>query len=426
MSLRSHYDDIAQCNKCGFCQAACPIFRATGHESGVARGRLALLRALIEGRLDWTRELEEPLFNCLRCGACTANCFPKVPTADLLAEARGEYFERVGRSPVHRLLFDELLPHLGRLRLAAKAAAGGKNTGLFKAARALGMLRGFGSFVHELPRAEDLVERLPRFSFRERVKPDTYEGAGDLRLAYFVGCGMDLLCPDAAEATFAVLRQLGKTVTVLSNRCCGVPAYTYGDPAATRRLVRLNLELIDPEAFDAVATDCASCAAFLKKYPELPDLPDASRTRAGALAARTRDAVEILGDTLPPPTKPTPLLGAEGKPLVATYHDPCHAVRGQGLVKEPRALLKSLPGVEYRELPEADWCCGGAGSYALGHYDLSMQVLERKMDNVAKTGANLLVTACPACLVQLRHGVRRRGLDVRVCHLSELVLAQRS
>ncbi|NCO96054.1 MAG: (Fe-S)-binding protein, partial [Armatimonadetes bacterium] len=122
MSLRSHYDDIAQCNKCGFCQAACPIFRATGHESGVARGRLALLRALIEGRLDWTRELEEPLFNCLRCGACTANCFPKVPTADLLAEARGEYFERVGRSPVHRLLFDELLPHLGRLRLAAKAA----------------------------------------------------------------------------------------------------------------------------------------------------------------------------------------------------------------------------------------------------------------------------------------------------------------
>ena len=112
---------------------------------------------------------------------------------------------------------------------------------------------------------------------------------------------------------------------------------------------------------------------------------------------------------------------AAAEPVIATWHDPCHASRGQGLVREPRDVLRALPGVEFRELPEADWCCGGAGSYALSHYDMSQQIGNRKMDNVEKTGAGLLVTSCPACIIQLTYCVRKRGLPVRVCHLSELV-----
>ena len=96
MAVEEHYDEIARCNRCGFCQVACPIFRSTGHESGVARGRIALLRALIEGRMEWDRQLEEPLFACLLCGACTSNCFPAVPTADLILDARSQYLDRVG------------------------------------------------------------------------------------------------------------------------------------------------------------------------------------------------------------------------------------------------------------------------------------------------------------------------------------------
>jgi glycolate oxidase iron-sulfur subunit len=107
--------------------------------------------------------------------------------------------------------------------------------------------------------------------------------------------------------------------------------------------------------------------------------------------------------------------------VVVTYHDPCHASRGQKLVAEPRKLLRSLPGIEYRELPEADWCCGGAGSYALSHYDLSRKVLDRKIDNVEKTGAALLLTSCPACIIHLAYGIRLRGLPIRVCHISELL-----
>ena len=130
MDIKDHYDAIARCNRCGFCQVDCPIFRATGHEAGVARGRIALLRAVIEGRVEWSKALEDPLFACLGCGACTTNCFPGIATADLMKAARSQYLDEVGRSQLHRILFKHLLPYPNRLRLAARAAALGKKTRL--------------------------------------------------------------------------------------------------------------------------------------------------------------------------------------------------------------------------------------------------------------------------------------------------------
>ena len=165
MTIADYYDEIAHCNKCGFCQVACPIFRATGHESGVARGRLALLRAIIEGRLDWSDDIEAPLFDCLLCGACTSNCFPAIPTSDLVIRARTEYLARVGRKPVHRLLFDQLLPYPNRLHMAAKAVALGKKTGLANMAHALGLLRIFG---RDFASAEEIVENMPVKALRDR------------------------------------------------------------------------------------------------------------------------------------------------------------------------------------------------------------------------------------------------------------------
>jgi glycolate oxidase iron-sulfur subunit len=132
MTVSANYDAIAQCNKCGFCHVACPIFRATGHENGVARGRLALLRGIIEKRVEWNEELEDPLFTCLGCGACTTNCFGHVPTADLVLNARAEYLDKVGKKPAHRLLFEHLLPYPKRLHVAARAVALGKNSGASK------------------------------------------------------------------------------------------------------------------------------------------------------------------------------------------------------------------------------------------------------------------------------------------------------
>jgi len=134
---------------------------------------------------------------------------------------------------------------------------------------------------------------------------------------------------------------------------------------------------------------------------------------AQAAAAKARDVSEWLTSEVVPFSQ-----RLEGKRV--TFHDPCHASRGQGLVKQPRELLRRMPGAEFVELPEADWCCGGAGSYALSHYDLAMQVLDRKMENLKKTAADVLVTTCPACIIQLSHGVRRHGLKVEVKHLTEV------
>jgi glycolate oxidase iron-sulfur subunit len=415
MQIREHYDEIARCNRCGFCQVACPIFRATGQEAGVARGRIAMLRALVEGRATWSKELEDPLFACLLCGACTANCFPAVSTADLIKAARSEYLERVGRKPLHRVLFDHLLPYPRRVRLAGHAAGLGKRTRISQAAKALGLLRCFG---RDFEQSEGIIERFPAKAFRETVQPGEFSGEGDsLRLAYFVGCGTDVMCPTAGEAALRLLRQIGKTVTVLDNCCCGLPPTCYGEQASAQRLAEQNIALLTSQPFDLIVTDCSSCAAFLKKYPALFPANDPRGEAAKLLVPKLRDLLEVA--TLAPQPLPR-----NGQRITVTYHDSCHAVRGQGLASQPRAILKSLKHVEYRELPEADWCCGGAGSYALTHYELSRQVLDRKMENVAKTGAQVLATSCPACIIQLSYGVRQHHLPVRVCHVSEVLTAE--
>lgn len=446
MTVENNYDAIAQCNKCGFCHVACPIFRATGHEAGVARGRLALLRGLIEKRVEWNEELEDPLFTCLGCGACTTNCFGSVPTADLILNARSEYLGKVGKKQAHHLLFEHLLPYPKRLHFAAKAVAVGKNSGASKVANALGLLRVFG---RDLPRAEGIVEKLPMASFRGSIKPGVYPGSGDkLKIGYFVGCGIDVIQVEAGKASFEELKKVGKSVTVLDNCCCGLPAWSYGDVENTKKIARKNLKIFSELDVDVIVSDCASCSSFLKKYPKVFE-GDGQESRIAekqttlfkdmaellasqGVGAKKEDAgADAVGSYYDPHagtdddgSTAATLTKSDGKPVVVTYHDPCHAVRGQGIKNENRDILKSLPGIEFKELPEADWCCGGAGSYSLTHYDLSQQVLDRKMENLKKTEADILVTACPACMIQLSYGVRRHGLKTKVLHISE-VMAQK-
>jgi glycolate oxidase iron-sulfur subunit len=409
MDLTGLYDEIARCNKCGFCQVACPVFRATGRETGVARGRLALLRALLESRIPWSKHLEEPLFNCLLCGACTSNCFPAVATADLMLAARSEYVERVDRKLVHRLLFDHLLPYPSRLRLAVRSVALGKRSGLSDLARALGLLRFLG---RDLPKAVGILDRFPDRTLREEFRPGVRKGRGNsLRVGYFVGCGTDLVTPHAGRASLESLLEVAAVVEVLDNNCCGLPPASYGDKNAALRLARRNLSILCSDRFDMIVTDCSSCASFLKKYASM-FAEGEEHTRAAEAAGRVKDIVEVM--------RPGPADRAGDHRKVFTYHDPCHARRGQKIVREPREILRSLPGVEFREMPEADWCCGGAGSYALSHYDLSRKVLDRKVGNIEKTGAEVVVTSCPACMIHLSYGIRMHGLHTRVQHISEV------
>ena len=329
----------------------------------------------------------------------------------MVIEARAKYLEKVGRKPIHRLLFETLLPYPNRLRLAARSVALGKKTGLSSVAQALGLLKIFGP---ESIYTEGVAARLSDPPFRNTIQTGDYAGKGDtLSIAYFIGCGADILNQKAAEATLRILKTIAKRVRVMDNNCCGLPPHVYGDLRAARKMATRNLNIMEKETFDILVTDCSSCASFLKKYPMLFEADPIRHKLAERMAGCVKDMVEIMAQT------PGPEIAGERK-LTVTYHDPCHASRGQGLVEEPRNILMNLPGITFREMPEADWCCGGAGAYALSHQSLSQKVLDRKMANFKKTNADILVTSCPACIIHLSYGMRRHGLTAKVCHISEM------
>jgi len=407
------YDEVSKCNRCGFCQAHCPIFDTTRSEKNVARGHNVHVRKLAEGELEISPDFKDPLFECLLCKACVANCFPAVRTDKNVVAGRAEYMRRVGQPKVMAFLFQQLLPDHDKLAKYVRLAALGKNSGMTKLARAMGILSWFGK---DLDKVEGIVEKLPTTFFRERTDTLNLEPRkADLQVAYFVGCGFNFVLPHISEATVGVLVQSGARVRVVDNCCCGLPAYGYGDLEAAQNMAKRNIEALERMKADVVVTECGSCSAFLKDYPELFESDPAMKERALRLAKQVKGFSEFMQERFP--------AGASAKPLSGkvTYHDPCHISRYQNMVKPPRALLKKISGLTYVEMPEADRCCGAAGSYNVMHFEQSMKVLARKMDNLKKTDAQILATECPGCLIQLSYGVKRAGLGVRVAHISQLL-----
>ena len=405
-ALKALYDDVARCNRCGFCQSACPVRRVTADEANVARGRLALVRAVIEGKLPLNFASREVLYDCLLCKACVANCFPKVPTPEIVVAARAQLFDRFAPSRLMRYAAKHLLADQDRLSRLTGLLRAGARTGISGLLSALRLLHIFGGAARTV---DDIARELPDRTFRQdlpRIPTYAHDGKRPW-VTYFVGCAMNVALPDAAKATIALLARLGYRVNVLDNACCGMPVYALGDLADARMLARENLRRF-ADARGAIVTDCSTCAAFLKEYPTLFEEGSDDRRRAEAFAARVRDVVEIL--------PPESIDKAATEPV--TFHDPCHLSRYQELSQSVRAVLAAATDA-YRELPEADWCCGGAGSYNVTHAEISTKILERKMSHVRDTGAKTLLTSCPACILQLRLGARRFLPDVRVAHLCE-------
>ena len=393
--------ELQKCNRCGFCQTRCPVYRVTGLEASVARGHSARLRAVLEHELPFDDALRGSISECLMCRACTAECPPAIETDRIIVAARASYVAQ-GQPRLPRFLFRRLLMNRGALRTTAKLLGLAQRTGIMSAAKLLRLFPWFRG----LAAAPDMMPA-PRSFLRDRVSSDT----AAKHVHYFVGCALEYALPEVGEATVQVLRACGYGVELAENVCCGLPPYAYGDLEAAAELARRNLAALDDGG--PVLTECGSCSSFLKEYPRLFAEGAPERARVEAFSARIQDFTEFLAQAELPKLQPVP--------AVVTYHDPCHLSRYQKLTRQPRELLKRIPGIEYRELPEADWCCGGAGSYAVAHHDRSVQILERKMRNVRATGASILVTACPACLMQLRYGAARFDVPVEVLHLSQVL-----
>jgi glycolate oxidase iron-sulfur subunit len=410
--LEGLYPEVTRCSKCGFCQPSCPIYRTTGAETSVARGHNAHVRLLIEGRLDLSPDLKDSLFECLLCRACVANCPPAVATPDVVVEARAAYYRRFGRPLVQKAIFRHLLPRPRAMRAAMKPVAWAKRLGLAEVAKRAGLL---GLVYANLPKAEGILNEIPTRTFSDAIPGmQLLPAQVDHRVVYFNSCGMNFALPKVAEATVRVLVRSKCAVEIRPNNCCGLPPWSYGDLESARNLARGNLRAMAGTDAEAILTDCGSCSSFLKEYGHLLAGDEAYAAQAADFSAKVRDVSEYLvtiGAAQP-----------QGRvDAVVTYHDPCHLSRPGKINAQPRSLIRGISGVELRELPEADWCCGGAGTYNVAHYDQSMLVLDRKMKNVEKTGASILVTSCPACIMQLSHGVRRAGLNVEVLHTTQLL-----
>jgi len=434
------YDHVVTCGKCGFCQPTCPIFRATGREGHVARGKVALFRNIIEERTEIGPDARDAFANCLLCRACTENCFSAVKTDQVVMSFRHAYAQRFGRSFLQRRVFRSLLPRPRLMRGLVRSVWALRRTGLADAARRIGLI---GLLNPKLERALELRAGTPgrllhaRLARRKANRPD-----GRPLVGYWMSCGYNYVLPDVGEATVRVLERLGMAVEVLDNCCCGLAAYGYGDREAAAKLARENLRRLgDLERFDAIVSECGSCSGHLKEYTEvLADDPEWA-ARAALLKEKTRSFSEFLVEQgglasllvdLPATDGGAPggaagaAGGADRAPraaaeTVVTYHDPCHLGRRyQNVVDQPRQLLQALPGITFREAAESDACCGAAGTYGVLHPATSAAIIERKMGFIRDTGASVVVTECPSCMMQLSFGARRAGLDVSVQNISQM------
>jgi glycolate oxidase iron-sulfur subunit len=280
--------------------------------------------------------------------------------------------------------------------------------GIRRLVYALGLRRLLPTQLRDL---EAMLPHLPQRPLRHNLPPLTRAHSDKrYRVGFFLGCAQNLLFAEESAATLRVLARNGcEVVTPRETQCCGMPARGYGRLDLVRAQAKHNIALFEQAKVDVVITDCATCGSTLKEYGEfLKDDPEWAG-RAGAFSQKVRDVSEFLATI--PLEKPEGRIDAR-----VTYHDPCHLRRAQQVWKQPRALLGMIDGLDLVELPEADWCCGSAGSQLITHYETSLKVLDRKMDNLVGTQAQVIASGCPGCQMQLMTGIKRRGLEVRVVH----------
>jgi len=422
--------EIARCGRCGFCQSVCPVYQVSADESGVARGRIMYAKGLVSGELGFSRRNEAFFSECLLCRACVDTCFSGVRTDEIVVAGRRTLTRIQGLSPVYRHIFERLLPDHHRFGRFIRLAGTMRR---MVPDQIVGAMRMFGWLGRSMERSEQLLQEVPDEFLRERLSKRENARTTMKQAALFIGCGTNFMFPHVGEATVEVLEMLGYETLILEHGCCGLPAYAHGALQAAQVLARKNIEEFAKAPDSIIVTDCSSCASFLKEYPRILSMGEErgqiGASEAESFASRVRDLTELLGDRahvfLSARTGHRHAQKGENMGSVpgirVTFHDPCHLSRYQRQASLARDVLRSLPGIDFIEMKEADWCCGGAGAFAVEHADLSLKILERKTRNVKASMADTVITTCPSCLMQLRSGLRDSGSRIRAIHLVELV-----
>lgn len=391
---------VQTCVHCGFCLPTCPTYQELGQEMDTPRGRIVLMKEVLEGTLPLAQALPH-VDRCLGCLACETACPSGVKYRDLISPFRDHIRKdrpRTSAEKLRRRMLLETLPHPGRFRFAARMGILTKPLhGLLPKA-----LRPMLSLLPDkLPPAQELAPLYPA------------QGARRARVALLAGCAQQVLAPEINAATIAVLTRCGVEVVIpQAQGCCGALAWHVGAGDEARAAARRNIAAF-PNDVDAILTNAAGCGSGLHEYPlMLRGTPDESA--AEKFAHRVQDVSQFL-DTLgidPPPP---------ARNITVAYHDACHLSHAQGVRSAPRQLLRKIPGLILKEVADADLCCGSAGTYNIDQPEIAAGLGKKKAASIAATGADYVVMGNIGCMTQISAHLRPHPKAPRVLHTMELL-----
>ena len=410
---RPTWDLYATCVHCGLCLNHCPTYRVLGTEMDSPRGRIYQVLQVDSGRLEIGDSFVTHIDRCLDCRACETACPSGVQYGHIVERARAQIEQHYKRPWLARQMraffYRHVLGNPRRLSRVARLLRFYQRSRLQVLARSSGLLR-----LIDVAKLEQLQPKIDdKFFFDQIGKVFPAEGERRATVALHAGCIASVAFSALNEATIRVLTKNGVEVWVPRNQnCCGALQAHAGYREEARKLARQNIAAMLDDRFDAIVTNAAGCGSTLKEYGDLLG-EDEQHELAQKFARKVKDVTEFLDELgLRPPTRKL-----EAR---ATYQDPCHLAHGQRIRNAPRQLLRAV-GLELEEMPHADQCCGSAGSYNVTQNDLSMKILDAKMNDIASTSAELVITANVGCMLQLRAGMERSGRNVPVKHVIEVV-----
>lgn len=409
-----NYELFMDCVHCGLCTASCPTYVELGNENDSPRGRIYLMRAVTDGRLELTRDVQRHLELCLDCRACETACPSGVQYGKLIEPFRVAMEQQSAsgqksRDWFHRFILFGLFPYPERMRTALAPARLAQALGLDKLLIATGLWKLLPS------RLGRLATMLPKLSRPAPELPDFLPAKGTRRakVALFTGCVADVMFRQTHWATARVLQENGCDVVIPKGQaCCGAIHFHAGSSEPARLLADQNVSAFRDDDLDAVIINVAGCGAMLKDYGH--HWSDSGHDARARLASKVKDVSEFLDELgLIPPT-------GELR-ITATYHDACHLAHAQKVREQPRRLLAQIPGLVLRELPESELCCGAAGTYNLTEPEMAERLGRRKLENIRGTRANVVVTANAGCLLQIARQARMEGEQLRIMHPIDLL-----
>lgn len=444
MKLMLDEEQLTNCMRCGFCQMACPTFLETGLEAASPRGRIALMKAVVDGIMEPDETFQSQMDLCLGCRACEPACPSDVKYGRLIEQTREAITqEKKFSMPVklaRKTFLQGIFPHKGRLKFMGKSLRFYQRSGLQNFARTSGAMKMFPPHLQELEKVipevtgDGLTDLWGKSGFPARNEK-TSSGSDVLvipavgekvsRVGMFRGCIMDVMFAETNVNTVRLLRQAGFEVVIPENQvCCGALHAHASEMEDARELAGQNLIAFKEAEVDYIVSNAGGCGALLKEYDHLmKDAADPSqRDDAHRFAGQVKDISELLQD-IGRPLVPLEHIPGKDVTVKVTYQDSCHLRNVMRVQGQPRELIHQMKGVSLCELQGSEVCCGSAGIYNMTQPQMSMDLLDHKMEHVKDTQAEVVITSNPGCLLQMKWGVDRAGVSDRIqaVHLADFL-----